>query len=134
MIPILALAFAARAGIALSGDFRLHSDEIMQYLEPAHRLVFGNGAIFWEYHYGARSWLTPGFVAAVLKLLEIVGLDRPFWYVGACQARVLCDFSANTDWHVLFRSGTFWTKIRLPGSRGRSVLVRTRWVRSQADD
>ena len=85
LIPVLALAFVARAVIALSGDFAFHADEIMQYLEPAHRLVFGNGAIFWEYHYGARSWLTPGFVATVLKLLEIMGLDRPFWYVGAVE-------------------------------------------------
>ena len=92
MIPILALAFVARAVIALSGDFALHADEIMQYLEPAHRLVFGNGAIFWEYHYGARSWLTPGFVASVLKLMEILGLDRPLWYVGAVKL-VFCAIS-----------------------------------------
>ena len=41
LLPVLALAFVARAAIALSGDFVLHPDEIMQYLEPAHRLVFG---------------------------------------------------------------------------------------------
>ena len=55
LLPILALAFAARATVALSGDFVMHPDEIMQYLEPAHRLAFGSGAVFWEYHYGARS-------------------------------------------------------------------------------
>ena len=38
LLPVLALAFAARAAIALSGDFVLHPDEIVQYLEPAHRL------------------------------------------------------------------------------------------------
>ena len=37
LLPVLALAFVARAAIALSGDFVLHPDEIMQYLEPAHR-------------------------------------------------------------------------------------------------
>ena len=31
--PVLAVAFAVRAAIALSGDFMLHPDEIMQYLE-----------------------------------------------------------------------------------------------------
>ena len=57
LLPTLALAFAARAAIALSGDFVLHPDEIMQYLEPAHRLVFGNGAAFWEYLFApARGW------------------------------------------------------------------------------
>ena len=82
---VLALAFAARAAVALSGDFVLHPDEIMQYLEPAHRLAFGNGVIYWEYFYGARSWLVPGVVAGVLKLFDLVGLGQPWWYVGAVK-------------------------------------------------
>ncbi len=82
---VLALAFAVRAVVALSGDFVLHPDEIMQYLEPAHRLVFGSGVIYWEYFYGARSWLVPGTVAGVLKLLDVVGLGEPRWYVGAVK-------------------------------------------------
>ncbi len=90
--PVLALAFVARAAIALSGDFVLHPDEIMQYLEPAHRLVFGNGVIYWEYFYGARSWLVPGLVAVVLKLFDIVGLGQPCWYVGGVKL-VFCAIS-----------------------------------------
>ena len=34
LAPVLALAFAARAAVALSGGFVLHPDEIMQYLSP----------------------------------------------------------------------------------------------------
>ena len=45
LLPVLVLAFAVRAGIALCGDFVLHPDEVMQYLEPAHRLVFGIGRL-----------------------------------------------------------------------------------------
>ena len=82
---VLALAFAARAVVALSGDFVVHPDEIMQYLEPAHRLVFGNGITYWEYFYGARSWLVPGTVAGVLMLFDAVGLGQPFWYVGGVK-------------------------------------------------
>ena len=82
---MLALAFAARAAVALSGDFVLHPDEIMQYLEPAHRLVFGSGVTYWEYFYGARSWLVPGIVAGVLLLFDAVGLGQPFWYVGGVK-------------------------------------------------
>ena len=82
---MLALAFAARAAVALSGDFVLHPDEIMQYLEPAHRLVFGNGVTYWEYFYGARSWLVPGFVAGVLTLFDALGLGEPAWYVGGVE-------------------------------------------------
>ena len=82
---VLALAFVARAAVALAGDFVLHPDEIMQYLEPAHRLAFGNGVVYWEYFYGARSWLVPGAVAGVLKLFDAVGLGQPWWYVGGVK-------------------------------------------------
>jgi hypothetical protein len=89
---VLALAFAARAAVALSGDFVLHPDEIMQYLEPAHRLVFGSGVTYWEYFYGARSWLVPGTVAGVLLLFDAVGLGQPFWYVGGVKL-LFCSIS-----------------------------------------
>ena len=85
LLPVLALAFVVRAAIALCGDFVLHPDEVMQYLEPAHRLVFGNGVTYWEFFYGARSWLVPGMVAGVLKVFDVVGLGDPFWYVGGVK-------------------------------------------------
>ena len=125
LLPVLALAFVARAAIALSGDFVLHPDEIMQYLEPAHRLVFGNGAYFWEYFYGARSWLVPGLVAGVLKLFDIVGLGQPAWYVGGVKL-VFCAISLLIPagmyffarWHfgetaarVALIMGAFWYEL-----------------------
>ena len=86
LVPlVLALAFAVRAAVALAGDFVLHPDEIMQYLEPAHRLAFGNGVVYWEYFYGARSWLVPGVVAGALKLFDAAGLGEPLWYVGGVK-------------------------------------------------
>ena len=92
LLPVLVLAFVARAAIALSGDFVLHPYEIMQYLEPAHRLAFGNGVTYWEYFYGARSWLVPGLVAGVLKLFDLVGLGQPAWYVAGVKL-VFCAIS-----------------------------------------
>ncbi len=82
---VLALAFAVRAAVALAGDFVLHPDEIMQYLEPAHRLAFGNGVVYWEYFYGARSWLVPGVVAGALTLFDLGGHGEPAWYVGGVK-------------------------------------------------
>ena len=125
LLPVLALAFVARAAVALSGDFVLHPDEIMQYLEPAHRLVFGNGAHFWEYFYGARSWLVPGLVAGVLKLFDLVGLGQPAWYVGGVKL-VFCAVSLLIPagmyffarWHfgetaarVALLMGAFWYEL-----------------------
>jgi hypothetical protein len=77
---ILVLAFLLRATFALTTDFNTHPDEIFQYLEPAHRLVFGQGIVTWEYYYGTRSWIIPGLVALILKFLAALGIDRPDIY------------------------------------------------------
>ena len=92
LLPILAVAFVVRAAVALGGDFVLHPDEIMQYLEPAHRLVFDSGITYWEFYYGARSWLVPGLVAGVIKAFDAVGLGDPDGYVAAVKL-TLCGIS-----------------------------------------
>ena len=74
-----------RAAVALSNDFFIHPDEIMQYLEQGHRLAFGNGVVYWEFFYGARSWLLPGLIAGVLKLFDVAGFGQPAWYVGGVK-------------------------------------------------
>ncbi len=55
-------------------------DEIFQTAEPAHRLVFGNGLIPWEFQLGVRSWLLPGIVAALMKISRIAG-NGPDYYL-----------------------------------------------------
>ena len=126
LVPlVLTLAFAVRAAVALTGDFVLHADEIMQYVEPAHRLAFGNGVIYWEYFYGARSWLVPGAVAAVLKLFDIAGLGEPLWYVGGVKL-LFCALSlaipagmycfarrhfSETAARVALLAGAFWYEL-----------------------
>ncbi|MDE0054027.1 MAG: hypothetical protein OXT64_07200 [Gammaproteobacteria bacterium] len=122
---MLALAFLARATVALSGDFTLHPDEIFQYLEPAHRLVFGNGVTYWEYFYGARAWFVPGLVAGVLKLFDLVGLGEPHWYVAGVEL-VFCAISltipagmyfatrshfGETAARVALLAGAFWYEL-----------------------
>ena len=90
--PILALAFAVRAAVALSGDFFIHADEIMQHLEQGHRLAFGNGVIYWEFFYGGRSWLLPGLIAGMLKLFDAAGFGQPAWYVDGVKL-IFCGIS-----------------------------------------
>ena len=122
---VLALGFIARAAVALSGDFVLHPDEIMQYLEPAHRLVFGNGISYWEYFYGARSWLVPGVVAGILKLFDLIGLGEPAWYIGGvkllfCAVSLLIPAGmyffarrhfSETAARVALLAGAFWYEL-----------------------
>ena len=51
------------------------------------------GLLYWEFFYGARSWLVPGLVAGMLKVFDlVVGLGEPFWYVGGVKL-MFCAFS-----------------------------------------
>lgn len=62
-----------------------HPDEIFQYLEQAHRLVFGTGAIPWEYRYGMRSWLPPLLLAGPMQLGEWLAPGTAL-YLDLCRA------------------------------------------------
>ncbi|HXQ48135.1 MAG TPA: hypothetical protein VN806_16080 [Caulobacteraceae bacterium] len=93
LLPIvLVLAFALRAAIALFNDAILQPDEVYQYVEQAHRLVFGWGFVPWEFQHGARSWLIAGAIAPILKACALVGLGRPDIYQPAVKL-VLCAVS-----------------------------------------
>ena len=45
-----------------------HPDESIQYLEQAHRLVFGHGVVPWEFRDMIRSWLIPLLLAGPMQL------------------------------------------------------------------
>lgn len=51
-------------------------DETWQSLEVAHRLVFGNGALTWEWSKGIRSALHPVMFASVYRLIQIMGFEH----------------------------------------------------------
>lgn len=57
-----------------------HPDEIFQTMEQAHRLVYGSGLVPWEFRLGARSWLLPGVIAALMQLAQFLG-DGPGYYL-----------------------------------------------------
>ena len=77
--PGLWIVLAVAAGLRLSAACLLpnlvHPDEIFQVLEPAHRLVFGNGLIAWEFVAGIRSWIFPGVMAGPLWIGRRFGAD-----------------------------------------------------------
>ena len=121
----LAAGLLLRAAIALWGDFSIHPDEIFQYLEPAHGLVFGNSIEYWEFFYGGRSWLVPGAVASVLWICSALGLDDPAVYIAAvklvfCLASLAIPLSMYAIGRRLFGEhsgrlalilGTFWFEL-----------------------
>jgi GPI mannosyltransferase 3 len=84
---VLAAALAVRLWVVATHTYVVWPDETYQYLEPAHRLVFGSGVITWEFLDGIRSWFLPGILAGVMWLAALV-TPEPLAYVLA--ARVLC--------------------------------------------
>ena len=45
-------------------------DEIIQYLEQAHRIVFGYGVVPWEFREFIRSWLIPLMLVPPMQVGE----------------------------------------------------------------
>ena len=124
-VPVLVLAFAARAAIALSGDFLLHADELYQVLEQGHRLAFGNGLVPWEYFYGVRSLLLPLVIAGTLMVFDVFGLGQPVWYVDGVKL-LFCAISllipagmyffarqhfGETTGRIAMLAGAFWYEL-----------------------
>lgn len=89
---ILIAAFAVRLAYALRANNIHHADELFQYLEQAHRLVFGYGIVPWEFRYGFRSWLLPGFIGAILYASDILGFREPDQYTKIVRG-IFCLFS-----------------------------------------
>ena len=79
------------------GDFIYHPDVVFQYMEPAWRLLTGDGFVVWEQFYGARSQLIPAFLAFVMMVLRAIGFDHPTMLRTALEV-VLCGVSLLVPW------------------------------------
>ncbi len=76
----MAAGFTVRMVVAITCDCHAYADEFMNYLEQAHRWVFGYGFIPWEYRFGVRTWLIPAIPAIPLWISKATGLDSPSFY------------------------------------------------------
>ncbi len=72
---ILAAAFLVRVIIACCFQNIVAPDEVFQALEQAHRLVYGQGVVPWEFQVGLRCWLIPLVLAVPMAAAHFVGLD-----------------------------------------------------------
>ena len=93
----LAAALLLRLGLHMFSDFVSYPDELQQYLEQGHKLVFGYGLVFWEWVWGARSYLLPGIVAGLLLPFKWLGIDHPAYYVPFVEA-FFCVVSLLIPW------------------------------------
>ena len=75
---VYALALATESLCLAVLDGRLHHDEVHQYLEPAHRMVWGYGTVAHEWHRGMRNTVAPTALAGLFSLARALGLDGPW--------------------------------------------------------
>ena len=68
---LMLIGAVLRVWAALTPGFH-HPDAIYQYLEPAHRLLTGEGVITWEWRTGIRSWMLPALLAIPLGIGEAI--------------------------------------------------------------
>ncbi|HXC27998.1 MAG TPA: hypothetical protein VNV38_08585 [Stellaceae bacterium] len=101
LIGILALALTIRLAVVVSGPYTVHPDELYQYYEQGYRLAFGSGVVPWEFHDGARSWLIPGILAAVMAASRWISAN-PLVYIDAI--RILCAALSLTVVYVGFET------------------------------
>ncbi len=73
----LALAGAVQFVCAVAVGGRLQADEIHQFLEPAHRAVWGYGSRSHEWYSGMRNVVGPGAIASVFMVCRGIGIDDP---------------------------------------------------------
>lgn len=74
---LLLLAAVLRTIAAFQPGFH-HPDAIYQYLEPAHRILTGDGAVTWEWRVRMRSWLLPTLLVPPMALGEALGPAGPW--------------------------------------------------------
>lgn len=106
---VLGIGFGLRVALALGSEQIHHPDEIFQYLEQAHRLVFGYGYIPWEYRFGIRSWILPGLLAVPLYLCKLFQLDDPHIYVPLIKL-LTCFFSVSVIYAAYIIGRNLWSE------------------------
>lgn len=71
---LVVAAFVTRLYALYATSGYLHPDCLFQYLEPAHRLVYGYGVVTWEYVDGIRPGLQPLFITTIFKFGKLMGM------------------------------------------------------------
>ena len=95
-----------RLYVALHDQGMIWADEIFQTLEQGHRLAFGYGLVPWEFKVGARSWLLPGAIGGVLKVLALAGVSSGAGL--AAGLKLLFAVLAAVTFYPLLRMAEAW--------------------------
>ncbi len=80
-VAILLAALLPRVWAAFADQGLFWPDEFYQSIEQAHRFAFGYGLVPWEWVQGVRSWVYPGFLGLLWKVLAALGATRAETFV-----------------------------------------------------
>jgi phosphatidylinositol glycan class B len=105
----LTVALVPRLLVALCMRTYYAPDELFQYIEQAHRLVFHQGFVPWEFQVGLRSWLIPLLLALPMEIAHCFS-HSPL--PGLVLIRVLCGFASMSIVWCAARWGQLWHGIR----------------------
>ena len=100
---LLAAGLALRLLAAFSADWINRADEIMQYLEQAHRFVFGAGFVPWEIRLGARNMLLIAPAVGVMQLCQAVGGGADCHIIGVELFNALFSLAAPASLYFVGR-------------------------------
>jgi len=76
IILIWFLAFVVRILASIFSKGFIHPDEHYQSIEIAYYEIYGEGYIPWEFEEGVRSWVYPGIVLLIFKLMIWIGVTN----------------------------------------------------------
>ncbi|MCB8881628.1 mannosyltransferase [Acidisoma cellulosilytica] len=91
LLCCLAVALVPRLLAAFGLQTYYAADELYQYIEQAHRLVFHQGYVPWEFQVGLRSWLIPLVLAVPMEVARWLSPSPLF---GLVLIRVLCSIGS----------------------------------------
>ncbi|GBQ25820.1 Alg9-like mannosyltransferase [Acetobacter estunensis NRIC 0472] len=107
LIFCLFFALLVRICIAVFLPGAWRSDEIFQYMEPAHELLDGHGVVTWEWRTGIRSWLLPTFIAILMKIGIALGFDNLILFIRLCFSTISLSLVAVFFWYGWRKGGLF---------------------------
>jgi GPI mannosyltransferase 3 len=140
LVAIFIAAFALRMAVPTLWPGIHYPDEIMQSLEQAHRLVFGNGLVPWEFREGARSWLLPALLAVPMWLGDALapetGAYRLFALalvaaLSASSAAIGCAWARKHGVHHAVLAAVVlctWFELVYFGARALGEVVAAAWL------
>ncbi len=70
---LILTSYAAKLVVFWLAPNMSYADVTFQYLEQAHRLMYGRGLLPWEFVSGARPWLVPGLIWPGMEAARLLG-------------------------------------------------------------